>query len=96
MASQKEIKDFVCPFCSLHCDDIKVLSDGNHFKVNNKDLVCQKKIEKNNIKKTSLTLPMIKGKISSLSDALAAAKKAILITRPEYTCAFILTPTVYK
>ena len=77
MTKQKEIKDFVCPFCSLHCDDIKVLSDGNHFKVNNKDLVCRKKIEQNNIKKTSLTLPMIKGKISSLSDALAAAKKAI-------------------
>lgn len=77
MSSHKEIKDFVCPLCSLHCDDIKVLSDGNQFKVSDKDLVCLKKIEKNNIKKTSLTLPMIKGRISSLNNAINTIKKVL-------------------
>ena len=77
MSSQREIKDFVCPFCSLHCDDIKVSLNGNQFKVNNKDLVCQKKIEKNNLKKTSLIFPMIKGKTSSLSHALDAVKQVL-------------------
>ena len=36
-----------------------------------------KKIEQNNIKKTSLTLPMIKGRISSLNNAINTIKKVL-------------------
>ena len=75
MRTHKKIKDLVCPFCSLHCDDIQVSMNGNQFKVNNKNLICAKKIEKSNIKNSSQILPEINSKISTLSDALKAIKK---------------------
>ena len=75
MRTHKKIKDLVCPFYSLHCDDIQVTMNGNQFKVNNKNLICAKKIEKSNIKNSSQILPEINSKISTLSDALKAIKK---------------------
>ncbi|MEC7864848.1 MAG: hypothetical protein VX890_02925 [Pseudomonadota bacterium] len=77
MKTQKKIKDLVCPFCSLHCDDIQVSISGNRFKVNNKNLICTKKIEKSNIKSSSQILPEINSKTSTLSDALKAIKKKL-------------------
>ena len=78
MRTQKKIKDLVCPFCSLHCDDIKVSMNGNRFKVDNKNLICAKKIEKSNIKNSSQILPIINNKTSTLSEALKAIKKNLL------------------
>ena len=75
MRTQKKIKDLVCPFCSLHCDDIQVSMNGNQIKVNNKNLICAKKIEKSNIKNSSQILPEINRKTSTLSDALKAIKE---------------------
>tara|TARA_B100001564_G_scaffold359653_2_gene382260 strand:+ start:110 stop:1360 length:1251 start_codon:yes stop_codon:yes gene_type:complete len=77
MTSHNEIKDLVCPFCSLHCDDIKVSITRDQFKVHKKDLICAKKIESYNIKNKSLMFPLIKGKISTLSEALKISKKVI-------------------
>ena len=77
MSSHYEIKDLVCPFCSLHCDDIKVSIDQDQFKVHNKDLICAKKIEANNIKNKSLMFPLVKGKISTLINALKITKEVI-------------------
>ena len=65
-------------FCSLHCDDIKVSMNGNRFKVDNKNLICAKKIEKSNIKNSSQILPIINNKTSTLSEALKAIKKNLL------------------
>ena len=33
MTSHNKIIDLVCPFCSLHCDDVKVSTDGKTFKI---------------------------------------------------------------
>ena len=75
MTSHNKIIDLVCPFCSLHCDDVKVLTDGKTFKIHDKNLTCAKKIERNNIRKNSLIFPTINGKASTLSNAITQIKK---------------------
>ena len=75
MTSHNKIIDLVCPFCSLHCDDVKVSTDGKTFKIHDKNLTCAKKIERNNIRKNSLIFPMINGKASTLSNAITQIKK---------------------
>jgi formylmethanofuran dehydrogenase subunit B len=75
MTSHNKIIDFVCPFCSLHCDDVKVSTDGKTFKIHDKNLTCAKKIERNNIRKNSLIFPTINGKVSTLSNAITQIKK---------------------
>jgi formylmethanofuran dehydrogenase subunit B len=75
MTSHNKIIDLVCPFCSLHCDDVKVSTDGRTFKIHDENLTCAKKIEKNNIRKNSLIFPMIDGKTSTLSNAITQIKK---------------------
>ena len=75
MTSHNKIIDLVCPFCSLHCDDVKVSTDGKTFKIHDKNLTCAKKIERNNIRKNSLIFPTINGKVSTLSNAITQIKK---------------------
>ena len=75
MTSHNKIIDLVCPFCSLHCDDVKVSTDGKTFKIHNENFTCAKKIEKNNIRKNSLIFPTINGKASTLSNAITQIKK---------------------
>jgi len=75
MTSHNKIIDLVCPFCSLHCDDVKVSTDGKTFKIHDKNLACAKKIERNNIRKNSLIFPTINGKASTLSNAITQIKK---------------------
>ncbi len=75
MTSHNKIIDLVCPFCSLHCDDVKVSTDGKTFKIHDKNLTCAKKIERNNIRKNSLIFPTINGKASTLSNAITQIKK---------------------
>ena len=75
MTSHNKIIDLVCPFCSLHCDDVKVSTDGRTFKIHDENLTCAKKIEKNNIRKNSLIFPTINGKASTLSNAITQIKK---------------------
>ena len=75
MTSHNKIIDLVCPFCSLHCDDVKVSTDGKTFKIHDKNLACAKKVEKNNIYKNSSMFPMINGKASALSNAITKIKK---------------------
>ena len=74
MTSHNKIIDLVCPFCSLHCDDVKVSTDGKTFKVHDKNLACVKKVEKNNIYKNSSMFPMINGKASTLSNTITKIK----------------------
>ena len=75
MTSHNKIIDLVCPFCSLHCDDVKVSTDGKTFKIQDKNLTCAKKVEKNNIYKNSSMFPIINGKASTLSNAITKIKK---------------------
>ena len=75
MTSHNKIIDLVCPFCSLHCDDVKVSTDGKTFKIHDENFTCAKKIEKNNICKNSLIFPTINGKASTLSNAITQIKK---------------------
>ena len=75
MTSHNKIIDLVCPFCSLHCDDIKASTDGKTFKIHDQNHTCTKNIEKNNIRKNSLIFPMIDGKTSTLSNAITQIKK---------------------
>ena len=77
MTSHNKIIDLVCPFCSLHCDDVKVSTDGKTFKIHDKNLTCAKKVEKNNIYKSSSIFPTINGKASNLSNAITKIKKHI-------------------
>ncbi len=76
MTSQNNTKNLVCPFCSLHCDDIQISTDGNKFNVIG-NASCGKKIESYNINKKSNTLPLMKNKIISLSEALKQVKDII-------------------
>lgn len=75
MTSHNKIIDLVCPFCSLHCDDIKASTDGKTFKIYDQNHTCTKNIEKNNIRKNSLIFPTINGKASTLSNAITQIKK---------------------
>ena len=70
MTSRNDNKNLVCPFCSLHCDDISVTTDNNSYKVNEKNNVCSKKIDSYNLNKKSVTLPKKGAKFITLSDAL--------------------------
>jgi formylmethanofuran dehydrogenase subunit B len=70
MTSQNNIKNLVCPFCSIHCDDISVSTTNDQYKVNQKNAVCTKKIESYNLNNKSLVMPMINKKIVKLSEAL--------------------------
>ena len=70
MTSQNNIKNLVCPFCSIHCDDISVTTANNQYKVNHKNTVCAKKIESYNLNNKSLVMPMINKKVVKLSEAL--------------------------
>ena len=78
MTSHNKIIDLVCPFCSLHCDDVKVSTDGKTFKIHDKKFACAKKVEKNNIYKNSSMFPIINGKASTLSKAITKIKKHLL------------------
>ena len=70
MTSQNNIKNLVCPFCSIHCDDISVATTNDQYKVHQKNTICAKKIESYNLNNKSLVMPMIGKKVVKLSEAL--------------------------
>ena len=70
MTSQNNIKNLVCPFCSIHCDDISVTTTNDQYKVHQKNTICAKKIESYNLNNKSLVMPMIGKKVVKLSEAL--------------------------
>jgi len=75
---KKNTKEFTCPFCSLLCDDINVVSTNNKYRVVNlKNKQCLKKIESYNIDKNSYLLPKIFRKTSTLTNAINNSKKLI-------------------
>ena len=76
MANQNSTKNLVCPFCSLHCDDIQVKTNGKKYNVV-ENISCRKKIESYNINRHSNTYPLMKNKIISLSDAIKKIKDIV-------------------
>ena len=77
MTIQNNSIDFTCPFCSLLCDDLKIITDGNKFSVPLKNSSCAKKIEAYNLNNLSNCVPLIKNKQSKLTDAVQKVKKVI-------------------
>ena len=77
MASQNDNKNLVCPFCSLHCDDVSVTTDNNQYKVNESNNVCAKKIDTYNLNNKSMLLPKKGAKVVSLSSALEDIRNII-------------------
>ncbi len=77
---KKTAREFVCPFCSLLCDDISITDENNRFRVQNlKNKTCLKKIESFNTTKKSILLPKINGKNGTLTNAINKSK--LLINR---------------
>ena len=77
-------KHIVCPFCSLHCDDILSKSDGKKYKILSEaskisevNTTCIKKIESFNINAKSALTPIVKNKQTSLSYALKYTKQIL-------------------
>ena len=77
-------KHIVCPFCSLHCDDILSKSDGKKYKIlseaskiSEANTTCIKKIESFNINAKSTLTPIVKNKKTNLSYALKYTKKIL-------------------
>jgi len=77
-------KYIVCPFCSLHCDDILSKSDGKKYsisseasKVSEANKTCLKKIESFNINAKSILTPTIKNKKANLSSALKYTRQIL-------------------
>ena len=77
-------KHIVCPFCSLHCDDILSKSDGKKYKILSEaskisevNTTCIKKIESFNINAKSALAPIVKNKQTSLSYALKYTKQIL-------------------
>jgi len=70
--------DFICPFCSLHCDDIKIAKKNDKFHVTNlSNQKCIQKIHQYNLDKKSLTYPKIKNKQSGFSEIMKKSKDMI-------------------
>ena len=72
-------KSLVCPFCSIHCDDIVINTNNEKFSLpNTSNVNCSKRIESFNINKKSLLVPRIKNIETTISSALNKTKKEII------------------
>ena len=71
-------ENLVCPFCSLHCDDIKLdLKDNKLYLKNEIPKSCKDKFEKFNQKSYQNQSSKIKGKICSNDEASNYAKRLL-------------------
>ena len=71
-------ENLVCPFCSLHCDDIKLdLKDNKLYLRNEVPKSCKDKFEKFNQKSYQNQSSKIKGKICSNDEANNYAKRLL-------------------
>ncbi len=71
-------ENLVCPFCSLHCDDIKLdLKDNKLYLRNEVPKSCKDKFEKFNQKSYQNQSSKIKGKICSNDEASNYAKRLL-------------------
>lgn len=71
-------ENLVCPFCSLHCDDIKLdLKDNKLYLRNEVPKSCKDKFEKFNQKSYQNPSSKIKGKICSNDEANNYAKRLL-------------------
>lgn len=71
-------ENLVCPFCSLHCDDIKLdLKDNKLYLKNEVPKSCKDKFEKFNQKSYQNPSSKIKGKICSNDEANNYAKRLL-------------------
>ena len=71
-------ENLVCPFCSLHCDDIKLdLKDNKLYLKNEVPKSCKDKFEKFNQKSYQNQSSKIKGKICSNDEASNYAKRLL-------------------
>ena len=71
-------ENLVCPFCSLHCDDIKLdLKDNKLYLRNEVPKSCKNKFEKFNQKSYQNQSSKIKGKICSNDEASNYAKRLL-------------------
>ncbi len=77
MAAQKSYKSMVCPFCSLHCDDLIIETSDNNIRLTQGNPECGKKISRHNINSQSRTSATINKKKTGLTEALKKVKKII-------------------
>ena len=78
ISDSTEYKDIVCPFCSLHCDDIELNIRDN--KINVKGGIgkpCKDKFEQNNSNSLDTISPKLNGKLESFDNAIKQSKKLI-------------------
>jgi formylmethanofuran dehydrogenase subunit B len=71
-------KNIVCPFCSIHCDDIEI--DINDNKIHVKSDIspsCKEKFERNNSRYINQISPTVNGRTTNFSEALKKAKKFV-------------------
>ena len=71
-------KNIVCPFCSLHCDDIELdINDNKIHIISDISQSCKAKFEKNNSKATNQITSTMNGKNVDFPQAVKEAKKII-------------------
>jgi formylmethanofuran dehydrogenase subunit B len=82
-----EYKDIVCPFCSLHCDDLKLdIIDNKIFVKSDINESCKDKFERNNSTSVNTVSPKINSKSESFDIVVKRSKK--LISESEETLIF--------
>ena len=72
------MQSFICPFCSLLCDDIRLEIKNNSFVPLNSNCLILKKSLKRKIKDH---FPRIKGKKTTMSIAIEELAKLIKLTK---------------
>ena len=80
ISDSPKYKDIVCPFCSLHCDDIELdVEDNKIFVKSDISESCKKKFEQNNSNSITTISSQLNGKSESFDDAVKQSKKLINI-----------------
>lgn len=78
ISDSPKYKDIVCPFCSLHCDDIELdVEDNKIFVKSDISESCKKKFEQNNSNSITTISSQLNGKSESFDNAVKQSKKLI-------------------
>ena len=78
ISDSTEYKDIVCPFCSLHCDDLKLnIIDNKIFVKSDINESCKDKFERNNSTSVNTVSPKINSKSESFDIVVKHSKKLI-------------------
>ena len=70
-----EYKDIVCPFCSLHCDDLELdIIDNKIFVKSDINESCKDKFERNNASSVKAVSPKLNSKSESFDIVVKRSK----------------------